>query len=214
MERNFAMTLSHVAWIGGSPCSGKSSIAAALAEQFEMTIYSCDDAWERHRTMIDAARFPVFHRLSSASCDELWMRPVDTQVSEEIDVYREEFPLILDDLLALPSDRPVLAEGAALMPHLVHGLHIPPDRTMWLVPTPAFQREHYARRDWRHGVLAGCSDREQAWRNWMSRDIGFARFVSDEARLLDRTCITVDGSQSIEAVFDEVRVRLDFAPSP
>jgi adenylylsulfate kinase-like enzyme len=33
MEHKVAGTLSHVVWIGGSPCAGKSTVAAALAER-------------------------------------------------------------------------------------------------------------------------------------------------------------------------------------
>jgi 2-phosphoglycerate kinase len=206
--RNLADALSHIWWIGGSPCSGKSSVAEALAAEFELSIYRCDDAYEQHRHLVDPVHFPIFHRLASASCDELWMRPVDTQVREEIDLYREEFRLIVDDLTALPAGRAVIAEGAALLPHLVHGLGIPWNRSIWLVPSPEFQREHYARREWRHQALAGCSNPGQAWANWMDRDIGFARFVTRDAAETGRVCITVDRSRPLDAILAAVRSHL------
>lgn len=30
-------------WIGGSPCSGKSTIAEILAEKHDFTVFKCDD---------------------------------------------------------------------------------------------------------------------------------------------------------------------------
>ncbi len=205
MERNLASTLARVLWIGGSPCSGKSSITAALATQFGLATYTCDDEVERHANLASHDAAPITHRLMRATCDELWMRPVDRQVREEIAFYDEEFPFILDDLQAMSGVRPIVAEGAALMPRLLHAIGIAPSRSIWLVPSPAFQRKHYARREWRHAALAGCTNPDQAWRNWMDRDIGFACHVAAEAKRLGRTCLTVDGSRSFQATLDEVR---------
>ncbi len=208
METVLAPALDHVYWIGGSPCSGKSSIAAALAAEFWFTTFNCDDAWYRHAEIADPERHPVIHRLGRATCDELWIRPVDVQVSEEIAAYDEEFSLILDDLRTTPNDRPVIVEGAALMPHLIDHLRIEHDRAIWLVPSPEFQRQHYARRDWRHTVLTACTDRDLAWDNWMRRDNGFARIVRDEAFSFGRPCITVDRSRTLDEVASDVRRRL------
>lgn len=211
MEHENPGALAHVYWIGGSPCSGKSSIAAALAGEFGFAVYSCDDAFYRHREIVDPHRHPVFHRLGRASCDELWMRPVTRQVAEEIALYDEEFPFIIDDLRAMSNDRPIVAEGAALMPHLLSALGIARDRTIWLVPTPAFQREHYSRRDWRHAVLAECAEPDAAWDNWMERDTGFARYVHDESVALGRACIVVDGGRSLDEILTQVRTH--FGPN-
>ena len=39
-------------------------------------------------------------------------RSVEQQVTEEIALYREEFPLVLDELLHLPQSKPIVVEGA------------------------------------------------------------------------------------------------------
>jgi hypothetical protein len=41
-------------WIGGSPCSGKSTVAGILAASRRMRLYSCDDAFERHAAAVGA----------------------------------------------------------------------------------------------------------------------------------------------------------------
>ena len=56
-----------------------------------------------------------------------------------------------------------------------------------------------------HDVLEDCTDREQAWRNWMERDIGFAGQVVSEAASLGRTCLTIDGRRPLEAILHDVR---------
>lgn len=194
-------TLANVFWIGGSPCSGKSTLADRLAADIGGQVYRCDDAYLRHQELVTPERQPVFHRLSRAACDELWLRPVARQVEEAADLYREEFPLILADMAALPGGRPLIAEGAALLPELLSGLGVPLHRAIWLVPTEPFQRQRYARREWRHEVLASCTDQERAWENWMARDAGFARVVAADAAARGLRVLTVDGSRSPDETF-------------
>lgn len=200
--------LSHVYWLGGASCAGKSTISHALVERFGMHLYDCDAAYETHVAQATPERFPLLHRLSRLSWNEVWSRSVEQQLREELALYHEEWPLILDDLGKLPPDRPILAEGNALLPELFDGTGILPDRTIWVVSTPEFQRETYARREWVPGILAQCDDPEQAWRNWMGRDAGFAAHVTAQAHARDRTVITVDGSAPVETVIERVIAHL------
>jgi hypothetical protein len=181
-------------WIGGSPCSGKTSVADALAARHRLAQYNCDDAFYRHQALITPDEFPVWCRLARATSEELWvLRRVERQVEEEIALYHEEFPLILNDLASMPKDLPVIVEGAALLPPLLARAGIPRHRAIWIVPTEEFQREHYARREWRHDVVKECSDPDIAWENWMARDAGFARVVAAEAESLGFRVLTIDG---------------------
>ena len=196
--------LDHIFWIGGSPCAGKSTIARSLAANHGFQSYSCDDAWDRHVARATPQHTPVLSRLTTLDCDGLWMRPVSQQVEEELAVYREEFAFILDDLRAMPTDRPILAEGCALLPDLLAAQGIPTNRSLWIVPTPDFQVKHYAQRNWIDGIVATCTSPERAWQNWMNRDIGFAQAVAAEARDLDRPVITIDGTRPVASILDQV----------
>jgi len=197
--------LAHVYWIGGSPCSGKSSTAQALAERFGLRYYNCDEAFFRHASAVTPERQPAFHRVTHYSPEELWMRPVADLLADELAVYREEFPLIVADLLALPVDRPVIAEGAALLPERVAPLLAAQNRAVWMLPTPEFQWQHYRQRDWVKDVVKDCTDPAQAFRNWMERDVQFARQVRKQADLLGLSVIVVDDRWSSEAVTARVQ---------
>lgn len=188
----------NIIWIGGSPCAGKSSIADAIAAERGWAVYRCDDEVERHAQLADPVRQPVFTRLNRLSCDELWMRPLDRQVAEEFAFYRDQFSLILDDLARFPSDRTVIAEGAALLPDLVDPAAVARHRAIWIVPARSFQLEHYAKRTWPANTLSQCTDRAAAWANWMERDIRFARAVASSARALACPLLVVDGLHSLE----------------
>jgi hypothetical protein len=148
---------------------------------------------------VDPIEQPTFHRLAQMAWDEVWMRPVEVQVAEEIACYREEFAMIVDDLLALDRSRPVIAEGAALLPDLVCGLLPDRSRAVWVVPTESFQRQHYTleKRPWVKDILRHCQDPTQAFANWMDRDVGFAEWVARRARELDLEVLMVDGQRTI-----------------
>jgi hypothetical protein len=190
---NFA----NIYWIGGSPCSGKSSVADMLVEKYGFALYRCDEAFYEHCKIVTAERQPVFHRLIHLSSEDLWMRLVAQQVEEEIALYREEFPLILEDLLAYPRTQPVLVEGAALLPECVYPFLSHPHRAIWIVPTDEFQMHHYRQRAWAKDVVKACSDPEQAFLNWMQRDIAFAQHVSREATQRALPLLIVDGHHSL-----------------
>lgn len=68
---------SHVYWIGGSPCSGKSTIAEKLARDFSCTYYQCDLFNEKHVTICHPSKHPTMFRLKDMSWNALWSRPVE-----------------------------------------------------------------------------------------------------------------------------------------
>lgn len=191
--------LQHVYWIGGSPCSGKSSIADQLAVRHGWQVYHCDQSFDVHVERATPERQPWLGRVRTLVWDDFWMRPQDVQLRNVIEGYAEEFPMILDDLLALSVDRPIVAEGTALLPELVSEVLTVPRQAIWIVPTADFQREYYPRRGaWVQAVLDQCRQPEQALHNWMNRDIATAEHVLREAAARGFPVIVVDGSRSIE----------------
>jgi 2-phosphoglycerate kinase len=190
--------LAHVLWMGGSPCSGKSSIAALLAERYGLRTYHVDEAYQEHRQCLDPARHPCMHKWTTTPWDELWMQPAEVLLSEAIACYGEHFQLVLEDLLALPKSDPLLVEGTALLPDRVADLLLDQHRALWVVPTEAFQREHYPQRGaWVGSILSQCRDPEGALQNWMDRDVAFAKWVTRRARALGLNLLEVNGRRSI-----------------
>jgi hypothetical protein len=184
--------------MGGSPCSGKSSIAKILSGRRELQYYQCDGAFDEHGRRVSALGQPTFHKLLNMTWDEIWTRPVDIQLREEIAIYREEFDMILDDLLALPKSPPILAEGTALLPDCVNDVLVNHNHAIWIVPSESFQREHYPDRGpWVHGILRQCTDPDLAFQNWMDRDVAFAKWVARRTTELGLEMIEVDGRRTI-----------------
>jgi 2-phosphoglycerate kinase len=189
--------LSHVLWLGGSPCSGKSSIATILGQSYGLQVYSCDDAYVDHLKRATPSKHPVMSRAAGKTWDEVWMHPVEYLVNRELAFYREEFEMVVEDLLALPDSPPILAEGAALLPDCVSVLLNNLYQAIWVVPTEEFQRAQYARRDWVKDILNQCRYPQQAWENWMGRDAEFARAVAVSAKERGLSVLDVDVSSSL-----------------
>jgi 2-phosphoglycerate kinase len=198
--------------MGGSPCSGKSSIAHILAREYGLQTYHCDDHYEAHLKRADPGKQPRISRASGVTWDEVWMHPVDYLVVREFAFYREEFEMIMEDLLAMPRSCPILAEGAALLPECVAPLLAKLNQAIWIVPTEHFQRTQYARRDWVENILRQCRQPSEAWENWMGRDAAFARQVSLDARERQLTVLEVDGRQSIQRNAEVVTCHFGLLP--
>ena len=190
----------HVLWVGGSPCAGKSTLAAILADRHDLAHYHCDEALATHVRRAAPLAYPMMHKLTNTSWNGLWMRPVEVMIREELAFYREEFPLVLADLRRFPAAAPVVAEGTALLLELVAPHLSDPHRTVWLVPSAEFQRAHYARRPWIHDILRQCDDPARAFENWMRRDIGFADTVERQAKERRLQVLRIDGALDVEAL--------------
>ncbi len=200
--------LAQICWLGGSPCSGKTSAAEALCARRGWQYYSCDQAFYRHAERISPQAQPTFYRVMRLASEALWMRPVEDLVADELSVYQEEFALILEDLLALPTQSPILAEGAALLPWLVQPLLRSVRQGMWMVPTADFQWEHYSRREWAKDVVKDCSDPARAFENWMARDTRFAERVRSQAQFLGLEVLVVDGRLTLNETSTAVETYL------
>ena len=189
--------LGHVFWLGGSACAGKSTAARTLAAAHGLTLYSCDEWFEEHRKRASPERHPDFHRLMDLPPEELWTRPVATQVRDLLRFYEDEFAMVAEDLRDLAG--PVIAEGVGLLPASVAGLLAAPRRACWLIATPEFRRRRYPQRGpWLAELLGRCPDPHQAFANWMARDDEIARRLAAEAAALDLPRRLVDGGSSEE----------------
>ena len=190
--------LEGVLWLGGSPCSGKSSISEIIASRFSLDVYRVDEAFESHAQRFDPLRHPALTKWSKSSWNQRWMQPVESLVQEVIACYREHFTLVLEDILSLPNRKSLLVEGTALLPAQVASVLSRQRRAIWLIPSADFQRAHYSRRDWVPGILAQCSKPEEAFHNWMERDMRFARWIEAEASATHLSLLRVDGNRTIE----------------
>jgi hypothetical protein len=199
-------TIRNALWIGGGQWAGKSTVARLLAQRYGLTAYHYDYQDARgHNDRRIAARVRRGEPPDGPSADQAWLAGSPEQLATDtLASFEERFGWALDDLRALTTGRPVIAEGWGLRPHLVAPLIEAPDRMVVMVPTEEFRQ--YQTRVLPRAMRLGSrvSDPERAQQQRLARD----RLVAADAVRTARECgigvIEVDGSQDAAAVADTV----------
>ncbi|MCJ7694632.1 MAG: AAA family ATPase [Anaerolineaceae bacterium] len=204
-DQNIKQLFSRAYILGGTPCSGKSTLAERLSNEFAFQYYKVDDHESEHARRIDPNRHPVMIKYAQMSWDERWMRPVSCQVEELFDYYHERFEMIVQDLENYDHESPIVLEGAAYLPDLLVSNNANPERVLFLVPSSEFQRAHYSLRPWINQILKGCEDPEQAFENWMMRDQLFGKEILLQSKAGSYGTILVDGSKNIDQQYEVVK---------
>jgi hypothetical protein len=209
--------LAHVLWIGGGPQAGKTTLSRLLAGKWDLKIYNLDWHAVREHAGRPGTAVETFQRLSM---DERWAVPSANELLERsITIWQDGFALVVEDLLALPRSRTIVAEGPGAFPWCVAPLLSSLRQAIFLVPTPE-RREVVATHRWGSGQLErfpGIVDRERALTNIRARDVLLdARIVSSCAELCLR-CERLDGSldldDSLALVEDHFREHLPATPN-
>lgn len=173
-----------------------------LAGKWDLKIYNLDWHAVREHAGRPGTAVAAFQRLSM---DERWAVPSADQLLERsITIWQDGFTLVVDDLLALPRSRTVVAEGPGAFPWCVAPLLSSPRQAIFLVPTPE-RREIVAARRWGTGQLErfpGIVEHERALAKVRARDALLdARIVSSCAEL-DLRCERLDGSLDLDATVE------------
>jgi 2-phosphoglycerate kinase len=190
--------LSHAYWIGGPGGAGKSAVAAELAERHRLQIYRFDDSSERHTPRVRPGRHPELAAFIAMSMDERWLlRSPEKMARNAIGGWAERFEFVLDDLLALPTSPPIVAEGIGLLPECVADVAAA-ECAVFLVHTPAFLR---GARDARQGMTSMTrltSDPERSLARLVRRNELLANHIREGALRHGMPVIEVDERLSLE----------------
>ena len=195
--------------LGGSPCSGKSTIASRLSSYYGLQVYKVDDHEQAHLNRIDPARHPTMYAYSTMDWNEIWSRPVPIQVQDELAFYREKSEMILQDLLEFEEGSPLILEGAAFLPELIYPWGIDKKQCVYLIPSKDFQVHHYEQRPWISQILESCDNPQVAFQNWMERDHQFGLAIIQQLTFYPYHSIIIDGNLSLDQVYDRVAAFFD-----
>jgi 2-phosphoglycerate kinase len=204
--------LRNVYWVGGGSGAGKSAIARRLAARHGLRRYATDDVMAEHARRIPPADAPFLSAFAAMDMDERWVSRSPEVMLETFHWFRGEgFGLIVEDLLRLPSQPGVIAEGFRLLPRLVSPLLAVPGRAVWLIPTPAFRRAAFESRGSLWEIARKTSDPDRALRNLLDRDQMFTDRLADEARHLALPVIQVSPAVSEDELAERVTGTLGLA---
>ncbi len=193
--------MSEIYYIGGSPCSGKSSIAEMLVQKYSFQYFKQDDFLDEYMKKGASEEHDLFKKVLLMSMEEMWMRDPSEQCHEEISLYEIMLAYSMNNISAFSQDKPIIAEGAGFLPHLVKSMNVDKSHYICIVPTKEFQVSAYSKREWIVHYLSDCSDKDRAFANWMDRDALLAEKVLKDAKNLDYQHLIVDGTSGIDENF-------------
>lgn len=205
--------LRHVRWIGGGSGAGKSTIAQALATKHGLRLYSSDASIGDHARRANPADHPLIHAFMAMDMHERWVARSPSVMRDTFHGFQGEgFELIIEDLVALPADQPILAEGFRLLPRLVAPLLSRPEQAVWLLPSRAARRAAFDARGFTWEIPSRTSDPERALANLLERDALFTSDVAVEARTLGLPMIEVDLGQDLDQISRQAEAALGLQP--
>jgi hypothetical protein len=198
--------LRHVYWVGGASGAGKSTIARRIAAEHGLQYYATDDVMPDHARRSTPETCPFLHEFMAMDSDERWVNRSPTVMLETFHWFRGEgFRMIIEDLLRLPKERGVIADGFRLVPHLVKPLLANQRQAVWLLPTPQFREAVFdSRGGLQWGFIGKTSDPQRALGNLLERDAMFTRRLYDEATLLEMSIIHVDTTMTVDYLTSRV----------
>lgn len=190
--------MAKIYYIGGSPCAGKSTVAEILSQKYDLYYFKVDDFLDSYTKSGALKGYLICKKTVELNAEQIWMRDPSLQCREEFQFYEEVFEYIVSDLNQISCKNGIITEGAAYVPNLIKQLGIPSSRYLSITPTKEFQISHFRKRTFVPYVLEGCRDMEQAFSNWMGRDVLFAEEVRKQCRENKYRSITNDGSISVD----------------
>lgn len=195
--------MTNIYFIGGSPCSGKSTVAEILAKKSESHYFKVDDYLEKYVKSGASKGYPICKKQAEMTVEQMWMREPLIQYKEEIEIYHEIFEFVLSDLKQIKC-RNIISEGAAYLPELMFKAGVSSESYVSITPIKEFQISNYKKREWVSFVLEGCSDKAQAFCNWMDRDALFADEIRKQCHETNYCSINNDGIITIDELVEKV----------
>jgi hypothetical protein len=202
--------LAHVRWIAGGTGAGKSTLAWLLAERHGVAVYDGDAAERTWVSRFTPDRHPHAWANVLLSREQRAARAPEEIFHAMASLHGETIGLLVDDLLALPADRPILVDWFGNTPHDIGPLLSWREQVVFLLPAPEFRRR---------ALTARFSDPARARANWgdgdharalatrLARDDLWDAEVRRQAAALDLPTLTIDGSRSAEDMAGELARR-------
>lgn len=197
MKNEIKSKLSSVYWLGGSTCAGKTTIANNLSKNYGFMVYHCDEYLGKHIEKSNAEEHPNLFKLTTLSWENIISMPEDEYLVWIMDLFSEEFQMILEDLDRQINDKPVLVEGINLLPKLLKDIIEEGNNAIWLVADDAFYNLHQMQRKELYDRINECTNPEQALHNYMNLDLAFGKYIKNEAQRLDLKVMVTENSYDI-----------------
>lgn len=215
-RREPAHLLTHVRWIAGGTGAGKSTLARILADRHNIAVYDGDRAEHNWLARCTPQHHPHLSAMRGASPGDMWQGRTPQQVFQTMaSLHGETAGFLVEDLLAMPSDRVIVVDYLGILPGHLAPLLRQPDQAVFLVPTPRFRRDALAARyadPARARANWGSSDSESVLAKRLGRDALWDEEVRRQADSHGLDTITIDGGVPVTDLAAQAAMRFGLDP--
>jgi 2-phosphoglycerate kinase len=199
INKELRMALSTVLWIGGAPDTGKTTISQIIAKRHGFQIYNYDQHDQSQLELLSQT-IPRYHTFLESSLEERWVNSKPKGLLNFLLMsFQDRFPLVIEDLLSLPREPIIIAEGFGLTPRLLSTMILSKFQAIFLVPTKRFKKILMEKRH-KPSFRNEIRDPDSAKRNIYQRDILLGEEVKVQATSCGLVVYEVDGTHSIEKI--------------
>lgn len=147
--------------------------------------------------------------------EQRWLgAPPEEMAAQTIASWAERVAFALDDLLAMPAEPVIVAEGPGFFPEVVLPLISDSHKAVWLVPEEQFKRASALARG-KPGSRDETSDPERATEQLIQRDLLMGEHIRGQAEALGLTVYVVDASRDLEQMLAAVEAHFRrYLPAP
>lgn len=101
--------LSHVYWVFGTACAGKSSTTKYLSDKYDMVLFDSDNKYHDYKRISNLENQPAMNQAFS-DWEEYFNRLPEEYSKWLNDSINEQFDMIVVELLTIPKDRPIIVD--------------------------------------------------------------------------------------------------------
>jgi hypothetical protein len=207
---SISQRLQHVRWLAGGTGAGKSTVAHLLAARSGAIVYDGDRAEHDWSSRCTQREHPyLYANLLLTKEDRATLTPTE-RFEGMASRHGETIGLLVEDLLELPNDRPVVVDWFGNTPRDVCPLLTWPGQAVFLLPTKEFRGRALGSRyaDPRRAAANwGTADSSVALANRLARDELWDAEIRAQAEDLGLPVIDIDGTRDAEAVAEELARR-------
>ena len=101
--------LSHVYWVFGTACAGKSSTTKYLSEKYDMVLYDSDNKYHDYKKLSNKESQPAMN-FEFANWEEYFNRPPKVYAQWLVDSLLEQLDIMIGDLLTFTKEKKIIVD--------------------------------------------------------------------------------------------------------
>ncbi len=175
--------------IGGSPMTGKSTIAIALASKLNRACISTDDIGEVLQTVTD------INPMKGQNYIDYYSNTDKEKLIEDIKVYHAQIKPAIKRLVDIHSSwgAPVIIEGWAIYPDMLDGLETEEVKSVWLIAN-----ENLLAKRLENNKLfcKEASNPKKMLGNYLYRSLWHNNYLLEQCKLKNRKYILINEDES------------------